>query len=89
MESMAKLLIAVLATFALAQPVLSAGADKSAGTGTKPASFVPHSRTNNHVYGSPIERPVAGHVKTAHPKSIIKKRSSSANRGAKSSVNRQ
>jgi hypothetical protein len=86
---MAKLIIAVLAAFLLTHPARSAAADKSVGSAAKPASFVPHRKTNNHVYGSPIERPIVSHVKAAPHKATTKKRSPSPSHGAHAAANRQ
>ncbi len=72
---MTQFVIAVLAAIALVQPTLSAAGDKPADTA--PSSFVPHSHTNHHVYGAPIESPIVGRRKTAHHKSAPKPRPSS------------
>jgi hypothetical protein len=72
-----KFAVIVLALVALMHSTLSV-----AGTATdsqpKPSSFVPHPRTNNHVYGSPIGPAVVGHRKTSHQKHAPKKPTSSA-----------
>jgi len=65
--------IAVLAAVTLAEPVLTLAGDQSADSRAKPASFVPHSHTNHHVYGSPIASPIVGHSKTSHHKRALKK----------------
>lgn len=76
---MVKIATAVLAaTVALVQPALSIAGDKSTDTRAKPASFVPHSRTNTHVYGSPIQPAIVGHARTHHQKHASRKTSSSA-----------
>jgi hypothetical protein len=72
---MAQFTLAALAAVMLVQPVLAAG-DKAADS-AKPSSFVPHPRTNHHVYGAPIEPAIVGHG-SAHHKSAPKKQSSSA-----------
>jgi hypothetical protein len=63
--------LAVLAAVTLAQPVLSLAGDTDSRA--KPTSFVPHSHTNHHVYGSPIQAPIVGHAKTSHHKRAPKK----------------
>jgi hypothetical protein len=73
---MTRFAIAVLAAIALAQPVLSATGATS-DSGAKPSSFVPHSHSNNHVYGSPIQPAIVGHARTSHQKHLQKKRASS------------
>jgi hypothetical protein len=70
---MTKFAITVLAAV-LVQPALSVAGDK-------PSSFVPHTHTNHHVYGAPIEPALVGHAKTSHHKHAPKKRSSSAANG--------
>ena len=74
---MTKFAITVLAAIALVQPALSVAGDKSTDAAAKPNSFVPHPRTNHHVYGTPIQPPIVGHAKTSHQKHTPKKRSSS------------
>jgi hypothetical protein len=68
---MTQFALAALAAVMLVQPVL-------ADTAAKPSSFVPHPRTNHHVYGAPIEPAIVGHGKSAHRKNAPKKQSSSA-----------
>jgi hypothetical protein len=75
---MKKFAIIVLATVTLVQPALSVAGDKSTDSRAKPSSLVPHSHTNTHVYGAPIQRAIVGHAKTSHHKQTPKKRSSSA-----------
>jgi hypothetical protein len=65
--------LAMLAAVMLAQPVRSVAGDSPADSREKPASFVPHSHTNHHVYGSPIAPPIVGHSKTSHHKHAPKK----------------
>jgi hypothetical protein len=79
---MTKFALAVLAALVLVQPALCAdGAPPNSGT--KPSSFVPHSHSNNHVYGSPIQPAIVGHSRTSHQRHLQKKRSlSGANRNA-------
>jgi hypothetical protein len=75
---MTKFAITVLAAFTLVQPALSVAGDKPTDSRAKPNSFVPHTHTNTHVYGSPIQPAIMGHSKASHPKHTSKKRSSSA-----------
>jgi hypothetical protein len=76
---MMRITIAVLtAAFTLLQPALSIAADKSTGSRAKPTSFVPHSRSNTHVYGSPIQPAIVGHAKTSHPRHVPNRKSESA-----------
>jgi hypothetical protein len=70
---MTKFAIVLLAAFTLAQPVLSAAGDKSSESRAKPMSFVPHSHTNHHVYGAPIQPPIMGHAKLSHEQRMPKK----------------
>jgi hypothetical protein len=76
---MTKCTMVVIAAFVLGHAVVAAAADNSAGARTKSASFVPHSKSN-HVYGTPIGRPVASHANASHHKSAPKGRSTSARR---------
>lgn len=79
---MTKFALAVLAAVVLVQPVLSA-VSAPTNSGAKPSSFVPHSHTNNHVYGSPIQPAIVGHGRNSHQKHLQKKRSlSGTNRNA-------
>jgi hypothetical protein len=61
---MTKFAVAVLAAVTLTQPALSVGADKPIDSGAKPTSFVPRTRTKQHVYGAPIEPAILGHAKS-------------------------
>jgi hypothetical protein len=70
---MTKFAFAVLAAIALAQPALSAADVQSSNSHAKPTSFVPHSHTNHHVYGSPIEPAIVGHARTTHHRHAPKK----------------
>jgi hypothetical protein len=64
--------VAVLAaTFAV--PALSVAGDQPGNSAPKPTSFVPHSHSSSHVYGSPIGQPIVGHAKTSHHKLAPKK----------------
>jgi hypothetical protein len=72
--NMTRFAITVLAAVTLVQPALSVAGDTSA----KPNSFVPHARTNTHVYGTPIQPAIVGHAKTSHHRQTPKKRSPSA-----------
>jgi hypothetical protein len=65
---------------ALLQPLLSFAGDKSE-VHPKSASFVPHARSNQHVYGAPIAQPIVGHVKASNQKQAVKKRSSGVRTG--------
>jgi hypothetical protein len=79
---MTKFALAALAAVVLAQSALSA-AGAPTNPSPKPSSFVPHSHTNNHVYGSPIQPAIVGHARTSHQKHLQKKRSlSGKNRNA-------
>ena len=51
----------------LAQPLPSVPA-RPADCAAPPTSFVPHSRTKHHVYGSPIGPALVGHAKHPHHK---------------------
>lgn len=75
---MTKFAITVLAAVTLMQSALSVAADKSTDSRAKPSSFVPHPRSNTHVYGTPIQPAIVGHSRGSHHKSTQKKRSSSA-----------
>ena len=79
---MTKFALAVLAAIALVQPALAAdGAPPNSAT--KPSSFVPHSHSNSHVYGSPIQPAIVGHARASHQRHLQKKRSlSGANSNA-------
>jgi len=74
---MKKLPIIVLAAVTLMQSALSVAGDKSTDARAKPNSFVPHPRTDHHVYGAPIQPAFVGHAKTSHHKQTPKKPSSS------------
>lgn len=63
--------IAMLAT-ALAGSAPSIAGDQPTNPASKPTSFVPHARTNRHVYGTPIEPPIVGHAKRSHRKRATK-----------------
>ena len=56
----------------LMQPALSLAADKSTDSRPKPSSFVPHAKSNTHVYGTPIQPALVG-SKTSHHKHTPKK----------------
>ena len=70
---MTKSAMAVLAAVALMQPALSVAGVQSTRCAAKQSSFVPHPRTNHHVYGSPIEPAIVGHTKTSHHRHAPKK----------------
>jgi hypothetical protein len=69
-----KFAITLLVALTLAQPALSMTGDTPMGSGAKPTSFVPH-HTNQHVYGTPIERPIMGRAKASHRQHASKKQS--------------
>jgi hypothetical protein len=69
---------AVLAALVLAGPTLAAAAVKPTDAGTKPSSYAPRPNTNGHVYGSPIDPPITGHVTASHHTHTHKKHSASA-----------
>ena len=56
---------AVLAAIALAGPTTAIAATKATDAGSKPSSYAPGPHTSNHVYGSPIGRPITGHAASA------------------------
>jgi hypothetical protein len=64
--------IIVLAAITVAGTALAATDGKTGDTRTKPSSFVPHPRSNRHVYGTPIQAPIVGRAK-AHHKSTPQK----------------
>jgi hypothetical protein len=73
-----RIAITVLAVaVTLVQPALSVPAGKSTDARAKPTSFVPHSHSNTHVYGSPIQPAIVGHTKTFHQSRTPKKKPSS------------
>ena len=74
---MKKSAIIVLAIAALVQSAASVAGNASPDSRAKPSSFVPHSHTNNNVYGSPIQPAVVGHPRVSHHKLTPKKRTSS------------
>jgi hypothetical protein len=74
---MTKYALTLLAAVTLAQPALSAAGDKPSGCDSNSSSFVPHARTSQHVYGTPIQPAILHHRKTSHHQSPPKKRSSS------------
>ena len=63
----------VLAAATLAGSALAVAGDQPPNSAPKPASFVPHSHSSHHVYGSPIGRPIVGHAKTSHHQHATKK----------------
>jgi hypothetical protein len=74
---MTKFTIAALAAITLVQPVLTLARDKPTHACARPSSFVPHPRTNHHVYGAPVKPAIVGHSKTSHHKHTAKKPSAS------------
>jgi hypothetical protein len=70
---MTKFAITMLAAVTLAQPALSLAGDKPPDPSAKPNSYVPHSHTNHHVYGAPIQPAIVGRAKTHHHKHPPKK----------------
>ena len=65
---MTKFVLSALVAVTLMQSALSVAGDMSTDSRAKPSSFVPHSHTNTHVYGSPIQPAIVGHAKTSHHK---------------------
>ena len=76
--------ITVLAAVALAGPALAVSDGKPGDARTKPSSFVPHPRSNRHVYGTPIQPPIVGRAKS-HRKPAPQKPSSRPKDKAKKS----
>jgi hypothetical protein len=72
-----KIAIFVLAAITLTQPALLVAGGQSTDSRPKPSSFVPHSQTNQHVYGAPIGTAIVGHSKVSHHKHTPKKALSS------------
>ena len=70
---MTKFAIAALAAITLVLPALTLARDRPTGACEKPSSFVPHPRTNRHVYGAPVRPAIVGHSKTSHHKHTAKK----------------
>ena len=66
--------IIVLAAVTLTQSALAG--DKSTDVAAKPSSFVPHTHSNTHVYGTPIQPAVVGHSRSSHHKHAPNKQSS-------------
>jgi hypothetical protein len=77
-RKMTTIAITVLAAIALAGPSLSVADGKPANTGSKPSSYTPQPRTNNHIYGAPIQSPIVGHAKASRHKHARRKASTSA-----------
>ena len=77
-RNMTTIAITVLAAIALAGPSLSVADGKPANTGSKPSSYTPQPRTNNHIYGAPIQSPIVGHAKASGHKHARRKASTSA-----------
>jgi hypothetical protein len=75
---MAKYALTLLAAVTLAQPVLSASADKPSDCDAKTSSFVPHPHSSHHVYGAPMQPAIVHQGKISHRHDTPKKRSSSA-----------
>lgn len=67
--------LAVLAAV-LVLPELSVATDMSRPTRPKPSSFVPHARSNSHIYGAPIQPAIVSRAKTSHHKQTPTKPSS-------------
>jgi hypothetical protein len=63
----------MLAAIALAQAAPSVAGDKPIDPSARPNSYVPHSHTNHHVYGAPIQPAIVGRAKTSHHKHVPKK----------------
>jgi hypothetical protein len=64
---MKTVVFAMLAAITIAGPAPAFADGKPVDARTKPSSFVPHPRTNRHVYGTPIQPPVVGHAKHHKP----------------------
>ena len=69
---MAKFVVIAIAAAGLMQSAVSVAVDSS----PKSSSFVPHARSNNHVYGAPIHPAILGHAKVSSHKHAQKKPSS-------------
>jgi hypothetical protein len=74
---MTKFVVIALAVVTLLQSALSVAGNQPTDAGQKPSSFVPHPRTNTHVYGAPIQPALVGHAKVSPHKHTAKKQSSS------------
>jgi hypothetical protein len=74
---MTKYALTLLAAVTLAQPALSVAGGKPSDCDTHSSSFVPHTHTSHHVYGTPIQPAILHHGKTSHRQSPPKKRSPS------------
>jgi hypothetical protein len=70
---MTRFVITVFAVITLAQPALSVAGDYPTDPAAKTSSFVPHPRTNHHVYGAPIGPAIVHRRKTAHHEHSPKK----------------
>jgi hypothetical protein len=57
---------AVLAAITLAGPTLAIAAGKPTGAGSQPSSYAPRPHATQHIYGSPIGPPIAGHATASH-----------------------
>jgi hypothetical protein len=82
-QEMRMFAVAALAA-ALAVPAMSMADDQSTHLAPKPTSFVPHSNSGRHVYGSPIGQPIVGRAKPSHHKQPPKKHTRAVSRGAAS-----
>ena len=71
---MTRIVAFAIAAF-LMQTAVSVADTRSTDSRAKPSSFVPHTHSNTHVYGAPIQPAVVGH---SHHKLTPKKGSSGA-----------
>jgi hypothetical protein len=74
---MTTIAITVLAAIALAGPSLSVADGRSTNTGSKPSSYTPQPRTKHHIYGAPIQSPIAGHAMASRHNHALRKASAS------------
>jgi hypothetical protein len=76
--------IMMLAAMTLAGPALSVAGSTATAPGSKPSSYVPHTGTRSHIYGTPIQPPILGHAKASHHKHAPKASTGAAsNKGAR------
>jgi hypothetical protein len=70
--------IALLTATMIAAAALSVAGAATSGAGSKPSSYVPQTGTHSHIYGTPIQPPILGHVKPSHHKHTRMKSSTGA-----------
>jgi hypothetical protein len=75
---MRKIAIMVLAAMTFAGLAPSVAGATATAPGSGPSSYVPHTGTHSHVYGTPIQPPTLGHAKASHYKHAQKKTSTGA-----------